>query len=73
MPHSPSPTKPPALLHVRNGERPAGKSGHTVTMGIEKRLGWLDMPWERRSKQDWGPLWTGYGSLNNSHFRWGTK
>ncbi len=44
-----------------------------VTMGIEKRLGWLDMPWERRSKQDWGPLWTGYGSLNNSHFRWGTK
>lgn len=27
MPHSPSPTKPPALLHVRNGERPAGEVG----------------------------------------------
>jgi hypothetical protein len=46
-----------------------GITGEPVTRGIEKRLGWLDLPWEKWRKLDLGPMWTGYGSLNNSHFR----
>ncbi len=50
-----------------------GLGGVPLTRGIEKWLPWLDMPWEKRRNQDWGGMWTGYGSLNNSQFRTGTK
>jgi len=44
-----------------------------VTTGIEKRLGWLDVvkPLRERRTHDWGPSWSGYGSLRQMFFSTG--